>query len=286
MNSVESISCPFCQSRSTQSFIKEIVPAYDLVKCVDCAVIYSLPFKSPGLDFYTKADDASSKERHSKLFSLPKDHPARKMPVLQEGSGKKLLDIGCGNGSFAEYAAGKGFNVLAIDIDTASLEIAAKRATKNTIYKNALLKDIIIDENQYNAFDVITMFEVFEHIDNPMETIKNIKKLLKPNGHFIGSLPNINRLSMWKRFNDYEAPPYHLSYWTINTWKSFMQKNDFQFIASKNNVYHGYIADYYRMRSKSEVMNVFWQIVKKIIEAPIERLINAGASFSFVFKKS
>ncbi|MEZ5045620.1 MAG: class I SAM-dependent methyltransferase [Chitinophagaceae bacterium] len=281
---MQDLNCPICLSANIQFFKKNIAPDYDLKVCKNCNVIYANPFKAPTIDFYTEADDLSSIERHTVLFPLPQQHPARNCKELQNGKGKKLLDIGCGNGSFASFASDKGFNILGLDIDENSLRLADSRNLKNTEFRKGLLSDFYNNKNNHGQFDIITMFEVFEHLDNPNDTIEYISKLLKPGGYFIGSLPNINRLKMWDYCMNYELPPYHLTFWTIETWKNYIEAKNFELVAANNNNYYGYISDYFREKSQNKIVRKLFEGIKMIIESPIEKYTNNGAGFMFITK--
>lgn len=151
--------------------------------------------------------------------------------------------------------------------------------------------------NEYSdipeKFDIITMFEVFEHIENPNETIEKIKSLLKPDGLFIGSLPNVARTRMWTMNMDYERPPYHLTYWTIQTWRHYLKEHEIELVFAENNNYYGYMSDVLRivtlkslkMPVLKDIIAIILLVVKKYIESPIEIIAKQGASFFFVSKK-
>ena len=59
---------------------------------------------------------------------------------------------------------------------------AAKIAGQNCFIKNMSFEEDVYPENH---FDIINMHHVIEHIDNPLKTMKEIKKILKPNGKLI-----------------------------------------------------------------------------------------------------
>jgi 2-polyprenyl-3-methyl-5-hydroxy-6-metoxy-1,4-benzoquinol methylase len=284
--------CPFCEGSEVIILINNIYPNYDLVKCEKCEVISAYPFTAPEAAFYTNASDPSSNERHTKMHEFSKDHPCRRSQILKHGDRKNLLDVGCGNGAFAKIATENGFQVLGIDLDIASLELAPKRGLKNVTYMNALISDLANNKAYHSTFDIITMFEVFEHLDNPNETIENIKILLKPNGYFIGSLPNISRPFMWSLNMSYEIPPYHLSYWTPSPWSMYLIKNQFHEITLDNSNYYGYLSDIFVNKYASKVKllhtlsKVIFQGVKVFIEKPLEKIFNKPAGFYFEFQKT
>lgn len=201
------------------------------------------------------------------------------------------MDLGCGNGSFIEFAERNGFECYGLDIDQTSIKGARSRNLQAR-FENGFLNDLEKFPNFPEKFDVVTMFEVFEHIDNPLDIIAKISSLLTDNGYFIGSLPNIGRIKMWKYNMSYEKPPYHLTYWTIHSWKTFVERNQFTLTSAANNNYFGYISDVLRNKySKGNglqklVSQYFFAFTKFFIEAPIEKKLKNGAGFFFVVKKN
>ena len=66
---------------------------------------------------------------------------------------------------------------------------AAKIAGQNCFIKNMSFEEDVYPENH---FDIINMHHVIEHIDNPLKTMKEIKKILKPNGKLIIATPDFD----------------------------------------------------------------------------------------------
>lgn len=237
-------NCPCCFSTDIQDFIRDMVQGYDLIKCNSCEVVFANPFKEPPAEFYTNAKDVGSEERHQKINSFRTSHPANECPQLKQGQGLKLLDLGCGNGAFVEFAEKRGFECYGLDIDQTSIKGARSR-NLNAQFENGFISDLEHFSHFPKKYDIITMFEVFEHIDKPLDMISKIRSLLTDNGYFIGSLPNINRFKMWKYNMNYERPPYHLTYWTTDSWKRFTENNQFTLLSAENNNYFGYVSDVY-----------------------------------------
>ena len=102
----------------------------------------------------------------------------------------KLLDIGCRSQSpglphmrFLNYVGGDGIGLDIENIDNPDKPFIRGDITKRTIFKSA-------------SFDCITALEIFEHIEEYDKAILEIKRLLKPDGKFIMSTPNIDSI-LW-----------------------------------------------------------------------------------------
>ena len=128
------------------------------------------------------------------------------------GSGK-ILDIGCAMGFFLDAARERGFEPYGVEFSTYSAEIARKKFGNDVIFHGTL------EQSDFNedTFDVITMFDLLEHVRNPLNTLKIASRLLKRNGIIMITTPDLSRflrLLMGKKWLHYKAE--HLYYFHRN----------------------------------------------------------------------
>lgn len=103
-----------------------------------------------------------------------------------------VLDIGCSNGVFGErLIAEKGCIVDGIEIDKGDIH-AAKKVLRN-VYDIDIERQVIKLPQKY---DVVFMGDVVEHLARPAQTLAKVRGLLKPEGVFIFSIPNITHMSV------------------------------------------------------------------------------------------
>jgi 2-polyprenyl-3-methyl-5-hydroxy-6-metoxy-1,4-benzoquinol methylase len=100
------------------------------------------------------------------------------------GKGKLLLDLGGRDGSLSRHFV-EGNQVTIGDIDCASLAFAKANYGVSTVELN--LNEPLPFEN--GSFDVVVMAEVLEHLPYPQITLGEVKRVLRPGGAFIGSIP-------------------------------------------------------------------------------------------------
>jgi len=106
---------------------------------------------------------------------------------------KKILDVGCGAGFLSNSLALQGLQVTGIDMSEESLRVAKKYdETKSVEY---LFSDAYRMPFPDQHFDVLTAMDFLEHIDRPVDMIKEFSRVLKPNGIFIFHTFNRNLLA-------------------------------------------------------------------------------------------
>ncbi len=98
---------------------------------------------------------------------------------------KKFLEVGCGNGLVTKYLAEKYAGVVAgIDIDPQQIELAIKEldGIQNVIYTEADANNLPFEDKKFN---VVLSFGVLHHVENWLNALKEIKRVLKPGGYFL-----------------------------------------------------------------------------------------------------
>jgi SAM-dependent methyltransferase len=119
--------------------------------------------------------------------------------------GKKVLDIGFGNGAILAQFAKRGSNAYGIETDESLLIIARENLSKYRISAEVILYDGKIFPFEDNFFDYIYATSVLEHVDNPAATLAEAYRVLKPGGRFYVSFPN----RLWPRET-------HTGVWFLN----------------------------------------------------------------------
>ena len=103
-----------------------------------------------------------------------------------------VLDVGCGGGLAAEAMAKRGSRVTGIDASPDMLKTAKLHALESEVtveYQESYAEAFV--ETHASQFDVVTCFEMIEHVPEPMETLKALSGLVRPGGWLI--LSTINR---------------------------------------------------------------------------------------------
>ena len=108
-------------------------------------------------------------------------------------AGRRVLDVGCGGGILAEAMAGRGADVLGIDLAEASLGVARLHALERGValeYRAISAEDCAAD--MPGEFDVVTCLEMLEHVPDPASIVAACGRLVKPGGQVFFSTLNRN----------------------------------------------------------------------------------------------
>jgi len=206
---------------------------YTYVKCPDCGLIYANPrFNKKSLnDYYIKV---YSKEDFTidtgYLFKLKKLQFRFNRKINKKINKGKLLDIGCGDGFLLRMQKENGWDVYGQDINPKAVTNLKKLGIK--CYSCDISR---LPYKKY--FDVITLFHVLEHIDNPKKFLLKIKSLIKNNGSLIIEVPNINSLeaNIFKSGNIYLGAPVHLFQFSEQNLRLLLETNGFNVTSVKYN---------------------------------------------------
>ena len=105
------------------------------------------------------------------------------------GSGKKVLDVGCGSGEIGVLLIAQGNEVFGIDVSTSCVELAIKKGIK------ARVCDFTKDSLPFDTmFDVVLAGEVIEHLYDTQYFLNNVFTWLKNDGFLVLSTPNVATL--------------------------------------------------------------------------------------------
>lgn len=145
---------------------------------------------------------------------------------VKERAGK-LLDIGCGYGFFLGEMKSRGWHVQGIEISRAGRQHV--RETWGIQVHSQALEDLPLSEN---AFDVVTLFYVVEHVVDPNVLLKKVHHILKPRGLVLLRWPHTTPIAslmgpLSKRLDLYHTP-YHLYDFTPKTMKMLLAKSGFR----------------------------------------------------------
>ncbi len=223
-------ACPLgCENGLETTSI--LLPEGKLKRCPSCGQLLSA---CTGSRF-----EASMKEFDVPEGTLPSERDAKRLlqrvgSNLQQAAavlGKpaselKLLDVGCSSGSLLHIASELGFSVTGVEPAT-----QAAATAKNAGFEifNGLLHEAAFPDN---SFDIITLYEVIEHLTDPLSLVREAHRILKPGGLFLIGTGNADSWTVsalgpeWEYFS-IDSHGGHISFFTPASIRILAEKTAF-----------------------------------------------------------
>jgi SAM-dependent methyltransferase len=139
----------------------------------------------------------------------------------QEPRGR-LLDVGCGAGYFLDAARETGWDVRGVELSPTAARVGREQLRLD-IFQGTLAEAGFPD----NWFDVVTLFEVVEHLRDPGAVLADAQRILKPGGLLAVQVPNDQvAYRTWLSRPDnrwWVIPPLHLFYFTDRALRRWLE---------------------------------------------------------------
>ena len=215
------ISCEICANDSFKSVYEK--DSINVVKCSNCSALRLSDFNIGELSNHysrkIKYTDRIDFEKVKKLSDLSE--------FIKKDSNTRLLDVGCGKGDYIRYLSSQNINVEGLE----------PNPSFNIFYKNIPVSNNFIIDDLYkdNTFDIITLIQVLEHLDNPVQKLETLRRYLKPDGTIVINVPSYNnpRILLYRYFGfksvvKKDFIKQHLYYYTPKTLSNVLNKSGFE----------------------------------------------------------
>jgi len=191
------------QATFSQDVIQRLTPdaVTTLVECGSCGLQYFTPAVPGDENFYSQLTTTAASYYTEDKWDF-------QAALSWVDSSNVLLDIACGEGAWMSRARTRAAEVVGIDTNPDAVSKARRIGLE--VYRVSL-EQFAADNN--SRFDVVSAFQVVEHIDKVLPFIKAAADCLKPGGRLLVTVPNRLR-SVRARFEPLDHPPHHLSRWS------------------------------------------------------------------------
>jgi 2-polyprenyl-3-methyl-5-hydroxy-6-metoxy-1,4-benzoquinol methylase len=198
----EDAACPLCGLDAAPVVREAPDPnrpdglVFAVVRCPQCRLHYTNP-RPDELSIGRFYPDDYRPHRKSRKASRPPDRslftwitgsdcPERR-GVLPRREPGRLLDFGCGGGSFLERMRDLGWDVTGVDASPATV-----RMLRDDLRLRAIEGSLPHAELRPGSFDCVTMWHSLEHVHEPLAVLRSAFRLLAPGGHVVVAVPNID----------------------------------------------------------------------------------------------
>lgn len=228
------IDCPACGSQDTYHKFAKI--GFNYVQCKECETLFVNPrpayhdlmkiyVDSPSTRFWVEDFFLPTVEvRREKIFKPKAEFIAESFPEIRSG---RMADIGAGFGLFLEEMKKKWpeSNLVAIE---PSIDMAKICRKKGFAVLETTLENVGLNER----FDLMTAFELFEHLHDPLPFVDKVHNLLNPGGYLF--LTTLNGLGfdiqiLWERAKSV-FPPHHLNFFNPCSMETLLVRKGFEIV--------------------------------------------------------
>lgn len=188
----------------------------------------------------------------------------------------KTLDVGCFNGFFVKKLFSLGYDAEGIDFNRKAIEFGKSKFDLGLRISSEHVSDLLISGKK---FDVITLFEVIEHLPNARQFLYEVTELLADKGVLIISTPNKNMC--WRPALDF--PPHHLSRFTIKALDGYVSQLGLKTFYTAEQmsifeIFRHYVGTFFRSNENSSLRG--GEFKKKQLTKFLRRVLNRTRRFT------
>jgi SAM-dependent methyltransferase len=242
---------------------------FELLKCASCGLIKTHPCPSPEhLPDYYKSEEylshgADKKGLFASLYRLAKSfNIGNKVGLFRSLiPAGHILDFGCGTGDLISHAKASGYTVRGAEPSQAAISHAP-----------ADVMDLIVSPDQEltspRQYDIISMFHVLEHVEDPKTLVTSLRNKLNPKGYLIIAVPNFTSFDAEHYGADWAAwdVPRHLWHYSPDQMIPFIEQIGFHHTDAQpmwfDAFYVALLSE--RYRSGSSLMGLFWAALSNL----------------------
>ena len=221
--------CPVCRGDDFSRW--GTVEAYDIYQCSGCGLGLTAPVPAPD-ELEALNRELYTLDRRIQAY-LPRQRYferryRRCIAALKHFRAEgRLLDVGCNIGLFLKVARDQGYDVTGVELNRECAEFGTR-------YFGVPIRSEYLEDaaSELGQFDVITLFDVLEHIPDMGAFIGSVKEVLKEEGVLVVQLPNLGSLmaSMAGSRWGWLTPPDHVYHFTPGALRLFLEGNGFEVV--------------------------------------------------------
>ena len=227
--------CPLCNKTDLSPLYSDIEKncrIYEVLYCPACQTGITKPF--PDKEELDALYSSETYRAHDKRFIGPiegiiKSFRGFRLRSIERYSHNKgsILDIGCGRGLFLSLAKERGWMPYGVELNEETA-YNAKEVLGMDI-RTGELKDAGFEEG---SIDVISIWHVLEHLTRPIEALRECRRILRPNGLLVLSVPNLSSIqshSSGKHWFHLDVP-YHLYHFSKEGIIKLLEESGFKIL--------------------------------------------------------
>jgi SAM-dependent methyltransferase len=279
--------CPLCGGAGARPYVA--YRDYPLFECLDCSAV------APSIDLarlaeanYHSSETVEEDVRREILatFEYRKNtFGPERLAYLREivpgfhGSSDYLLDVGCGPGYFLSHLKERGIRARGLEVNPSCIRFCREQG-------------LDVDANDLSQepdgrYSLITMFDVLEHLAEPVEVLRTVHRKLRPGGHLLAYTPNLHSLSTLFMGGQHNmiAVFNHLCFYDARSLDYLARRTGFE--VARCDFFGLDVMDYLAMK-ESEDGHPYYESLRQMV-APLQAVVDAqklSNSMRVLFRRS
>lgn len=267
-----------CVSCGTDKFVKwGEKDGYELLRCNSCLFVFVHPTPTGLSDIYNKNyfhpsegeaiaytnyEEDKASIRHA--FQSYLEH----FSLLTHGKKGNILDVGCATGYFLDMARDEGWKTYGMELSEYAGALARERGHEVSVGGLFELKT-------GERMDVVTMWDVLEHVDSPRMFLESVKEYMNPGAYVAINTPNIG--SVWARVMGKKwhaiLPPEHINYFNEENLKLLLEQIGFEIVHTKRIGKRFSLPYFFNIGYRWQGLSI-WRKLANIFDTPFWRQFN------------
>ncbi|MCA9902366.1 MAG: class I SAM-dependent methyltransferase [Anaerolineae bacterium] len=268
----QAVPCNQCGSQNLRPYCPE--NGLGLVQCLDCKLVFvgRRPETNELYALYGETyfhNDESGTVGYSHYLkdemNIRKTFARRLRNLGKFVQSGKLLDVGCAAGFFLDEARKLGWQVQGVDVSDYIVQYARSRFGYDVRQGSLLAQDF-----PQGAYDLVTLWDVIEHVPDPKAYIQHVADLLRSGGIVALATPDINSIPArltGQRWVGYKLSEEHVYYFSQRTLSQMLEDAGFEIVRVRH------VGKYVTLRLFLDRLGMYSPLLAKLL-SQAERTFN------------
>lgn len=174
----------------------------ELYLCENCGFKFYNPLFAGSGEFYEELMSDKKYPDASPEFSFALGH-------AKTHNLRNVIDVGCGEGAFLDMARAAGLRTWGVELNRNAAQVAESRG--HQMFQ--MMMEEIPNQDLEGGADLLTLFQVVEHVASPVDFVRSASRLVRPGGYVVVGVPSERRMLGLLHYDPANWPPHHVSRW-------------------------------------------------------------------------